>query len=146
MTDRNPVVMEIGRLGLNADGMQLAVAGWLDVEQRGYGNGRMPLFADRCAFLVYAPNGQELVLAGLIAFTVDTELNRVWVDLSYVRPEFRGQSLYTMLWDTLVRYATTAGIDTIESATSANNTVMRAVAKKQHRQEAAVQLVYKVRP
>jgi GNAT superfamily N-acetyltransferase len=128
--------------------VQLAVRGWLEMEERGYGSGRNvpPFTSDSQALAAIVANGQEKMVGGVITFTTDQALSRLWIDMSYVMPEFRGTGVYRSMWEALVRIAVANNFATIESATSMRNAPMRAVAKKMHRVEEAVYLVYKVMP
>lgn len=72
------------------------------------------------------------------------ESRRLWLQLGYVLPEFRGKGIYRVLWKALVEKAVEKKAQHICSATSIDNSVMRAVAKKQGRQEFAIGLRYVV--
>lgn len=141
----NVVRVELG--AASPQSLHLAVTGWVDLVARGLTDDRsMPFNAGSSALIAIGKNGQEDALFGILVFSIDQGFRRVWVDFSYVAPEFRGQGAYTALWGAIVKFAEETKCLTIESATSMNNTVMRAIAKKQHRQEGVVHLLYKVNP
>jgi GNAT superfamily N-acetyltransferase len=139
-------IVALPRMGTEPAATMLAVKGWLELQEKGYGDGRLPFHTDMQALMAISANGQDPIPVGIMVFTVDTVLSRLWIDLSFVSPEFRGRGVYTAMWEALVSIARQAGIATIESATATSNTTMRAVARKQHREEKAVWMVFKVNP
>jgi GNAT superfamily N-acetyltransferase len=85
------------------------------------------------------------VVGVLIWFDQPTS-HRIWLQLGYVLPPYRGQGVYDALWDALLDKARGLKRPRIDSAARLDNYVMRAVAKKQGRVEHAVLLKYEVEP
>lgn len=69
---------------------------------------------------------------------------RIWLQLGYMLPEFRGRGIYSYLWSALILKAQEMKCPQIQSATNVNNYHMREVAKAQGRVEFAVSLRFDV--
>lgn len=141
---RKIAVDAIPRLSFVPQAVQLAVRGWLELQERGFGDGRVPFHIDMSAFIAHVRNGHSVELAGILVFTRDDTIGRLWVDLAYVIPECRGHGVFRSMWEDLSSYALKSAALTIEMATSVQNGPMRAVAKKLRCEEKAVQMVYQV--
>jgi GNAT superfamily N-acetyltransferase len=81
---------------------------------------------------------------GVIIWFEQKEQHRIWLQLGYVLPEYRGRGIYSMLWDQLVDKARELKQPAIWSGTAVGNATMRGVARKQGRKEVAVSLKFEV--
>lgn len=120
----------------------LAIAGWVDCNERGLGDGTMNLANDQKAMLAFAKNGQEMLPVGVMTWSFDESARRVWIFQSYVVKEFRGRGVYRAMWHHMVQHAEELAARTIQSATHADNKTMRSIAAKLGRREEAVVLRY----
>lgn len=129
----------------NTPALDLAVRGWAECVEKGFGDGTLNVHASLHAFIAYAQNGREMIPAGVMTFDFDTSLKRVWIFQSYTLPEFRGRGIYNAMWASMVAHATeNLKAVKIESGTHVRNSAMRAIAKKQGRDEEAVTLTYRL--
>lgn len=122
----------------NSPALDLAIRGWADCHERGLGDGTLNVYSTMKAFLAYAPNGRDMVPAGVTTWEYDASIKRVWIYQSYVLPEYRGRGIYNALWARMVQHATELKADSIQSGTHIRNSAMRAIAKKQGRYEECV--------
>ncbi|MGJ5149834.1 GNAT family N-acetyltransferase [Bradyrhizobium sp. HKCCYLR1023] len=83
---------------------------------------------------------------GVIVWDDQPKQGRIWLQLGYVVPEWRGRGVYSRLWIELTQKARELKRSAIWSATGTGNATMRAVAKAQGRREVAVSLRYDVPP
>lgn len=121
--------------------LTLAVAGWAECQEKGWGDGTLNIFSDIKAFLARVRVGQEIVPAGVLTFDYQPPFKRVWIYQSYVIPEMRGRGVYTAMFNKLVEYSIAdLKAVSIQSGTHVRNTAMRAIAKKQGRYEECVTL------
>lgn len=116
---------------------ELAVRGWLDTLEHGYSDGTINMQAELKAFIGYAQNGRDMLPVGVVTFFVDNA--RIWVQQSFVLPEFRGRGVYSAMWNELIGHAQDLpAVRSIESGMHVNNKAMRAIAARQGRRETAV--------
>lgn len=83
-------------------------------------------------------------VVGVIVWFDQKDSKRIFLQLGYVLPEFRGKGIYGHLWRALIEKAKELKRPEIWSGTAIDNYSMRAVAKKQGREEVAVSLRYRV--
>ncbi|MGJ5163200.1 GNAT family N-acetyltransferase [Bradyrhizobium sp. HKCCYLR1051] len=81
---------------------------------------------------------------GVIVWEDQPKQGRIWLQLGYVVPEWRGRGVYSRLWIELTQKARELKRASIWSATGTGNARMRAVAKAQGRREIAVSLRWDV--
>lgn len=79
---------------------------------------------------------------GVIVWQPQKEQHRIWLNLGYVYPDYRGRGIYTVLWRALVEKARELGVSYIDSGTSPLNTNMLKIAEHQGRREHAILLRY----
>ncbi|MEH2474579.1 GNAT superfamily N-acetyltransferase [Nitrobacteraceae bacterium AZCC 2161] len=84
-------------------------------------------------------------VVGVIVWHEEKHNHRLWLQLGYVVPEWRGKGIYTFLWNELVAKAGKLKYGSIASGTSIDNYRMRAVAKTQGRVEVGVNMSFPVR-
>lgn len=123
----------------------LAVAGWVDTVEHGFGDGSLNMNSGLKAVIGYAANGRDMIPAGVITWDKNGE-SSVWIYQSYVIPEFRGRGIYRAMWEALIDHVTKElpKVRTINSATHIRNAAMRAIAKQQGRSEEAVTLRFDI--
>lgn len=115
----------------NTPALDLAIRGWAEINEKGFGDGTLNCYASLKAVLGYAMNGRDRLPVGVITFDYDTMLRRVWAFQVYVLPEFRGRGIYTAMFAELVRYGTDVlNANSIQMGTHLRNAAMRAVAKR----------------
>lgn len=124
--------------------LALAMRGWADVEERGFGDGLLNVYATLNALVGYAENGRDQVPAGVITFEHQEHLNRIWIYQGFVLPEFRGRGVYRLMWNELVLKALELKAAKIQSATHVRNIAMRAVSKKLGRVEDLIGMTFDV--
>ena len=122
----------------NTPALDLAVRGWAECVEKGWGDGSLNVYASLKAFVAYAQNGREMIPAGVLTFDHDGPLKRIWIYQSYTLPEFRGRGIYNSLWSRMVEHAVELKAVSIQSGTHVRNSAMRAIAKKQGRFEECV--------
>lgn len=123
----------------------LCLKGWNELFAKGLSDGRLELHAGLSAIVGVAANGRDELAVGVMLYSIEPALKRMWVTLSYVEPEFRGRGIYRALWNALVAEAGTREIDVIEGATHVRNTGMRAVAQRLGRAEEFVIMVTRLK-
>ena len=87
---------------------------------------------------------ENKVVGVIVWFDQTKESKRIWLQLGYVLPAFRGKGIYSHLWRALVEKARQMKCPEIHSATRFDNHHMREVAKAQGRVEYAVSLRFRV--
>ena len=130
--------------GLNqSPALNLAVRGWADCVEQGFGDGVLNVYTSLNAFVGYAMNGREQLPVGVMTWEYEKATKRVWIYQSFVEIEFRGRGIYQAMWAKIVEHAAVElKAATIESATHVRNIAMRAIARKQGRFEEAVTLKF----
>ena len=83
-------------------------------------------------------------LAGVLVFGHQKWNRSFWVQLGFVRPQFRRQGVYRAMWRQLVTIAQARKIPVILGATSVSNTDMQRVMAQLDRSAYAIQYAYKV--
>lgn len=117
--------------GLNeTPALDLAIRGWAEIVEKGFGDGALNAYPSLNAFVGFAKNGRDEIPAGVVTFEHDTSLKRVWLFQAYVLPEFRGIGVYKALWTALVGYSAEAGAKSVQFGTHPKNAAMRAVAQR----------------
>lgn len=118
--------------------MVLAAAGWLEVEQKGLGDGVLNIGGAQKAMIAYLRIDRDEVPIGVITFQVDGA--RLWLCQSYVVPEHRGRGIYRSMWLALVNHAVEKlpNVRALLSGTSLRNDAMRKVARRLGREETGV--------
>lgn len=117
-------------LGLNeTPALNLAVRGWAETVEKGFGDGSLNCYPALNAFVGYAMNGRDEIPVGVVTFNYDVDHKRVWLFQAYVLPEFRGCGVYKAMWAALVSHSTTLGAKSIQMGTHVRNAAMRAAAK-----------------
>lgn len=126
----------------NTPAAVLAVRGWLELVERGLGDGSLNMSYDLKAFVAYAANGRDQLPVGVMTWQFLEHCSEVLIHQSYVLPEFRGQGCYAALWECMVQRAAELKAVAIVSGTHVRNAPMRAIASRQGRVEVAVTLRY----
>lgn len=146
MSGENISVTWFDTLGASPRAAQFAMLGWLEMIEKGYIDGLADL-----AFHINMPCGVasvhgagEPMPAGVMVYSIDATLGRIWIDMSWTAHEYRGQGVYTAMWQAMIANARSLGMSKIQSATSIRNEGMRRIAKKQGRIERVIQLDYMV--
>lgn len=125
--------------------LDLAMRGWADTVDHGFGDGTLNVFSSIKAFVAFTENGRDMLPVGVLTWDEDAVLKRIWIYQGYVLPEFRGRGVYSALWAALVNHATAnTKVVAIESATHIKNITMRAVANRLGRVEEAVTLRFDI--
>lgn len=115
----------------------LAIRGWSECFDNGFGDGTLNMDNNQNAFLAWA----STLPAGVMTWTYDESIKRVWVWQSYVVPELRGRGIYRAMWHMMVEHARNElKAASIQSATHSSNKTMRKVAEKVGRYEESVVL------
>ena len=84
---------------------------------------------DYMALVAYC---DDIIPVGMIIFRICNEDTcSILTRLSYVKPEYRRQGVFTELWKTLVNYAIANDISTIGRYIRASNTKMISIVEKQ---------------
>lgn len=128
----------------NTPAVRLATLGWLDGNSRGLGENVVNLYSCLKAFVAFAPNGRDLLPAGVMTYDVIENTNEFFIYQSYVLEEFRGRGLYTAMWNSIVAKGIQDKVHRIKSATSMRNIAMRSIAQRQGRVEEAVTLTFEL--
>lgn len=115
--------------------LELAIRGWAECVENHFGDGTLGVHGEQHAMLAYAPNGRDMLPVGVMTFTHYPTTKLVWIQQSYVVPEFRGRGIYTTMWRKMVEHAVSLKVLSIQSGTHTRNATMRAIAKKQGRFE-----------
>lgn len=131
--------------------LELAVRGWLDCVERGFGEGALNIGWDQKAYVAFAPTnlserGRGMVPVGVCTFEYMAPFKKVWIAQSYVIEPYRGLGIYRMLWERVVLKAIELKAVKVESGTHPLNTTMRAIARKLGRVETGITLTYDVPP
>jgi GNAT superfamily N-acetyltransferase len=117
--------------GLNeTPALDLAVRGWAEMTEKGFGDGSLNAHAGQSALVGFEKNGRDELAVGVVTFEHDTSLKRIWLSQAYVLPEFRGRGVYKGLWTALAGFSTGAGAKSIQFGTHVKNAPMRAVAHR----------------
>lgn len=127
-------VKEYPRLA-NTPALRLAMLGWVDVFERGLGERTCNVYSNLKGLVAFAPNGKDLIPAGVMTYDHTEHNNEIFIYQSYVIPEFRGIGCYTALWNAMVAKGIELKAAKICSATSMRNSAMRAIAARQGRTE-----------
>ncbi len=114
----------------NTPALALAVRGWIELNDRGFGDRSMCVNACEDAFVAFFPNGLEMLPVGVMTYNYNEGARCLWINLSYVDEEFRGRGCYRALWDTIVAYAISIKAQSIQSGTHVRNNAMREVSKR----------------
>ena len=137
----NPIEVELIFGLAESPAAQLATLGWLECVEKGLSDGNPVMRIDQNAVLGYVKQGQERTPAGVITFEHVPHWKQVFIVQSYVLPQFRGQGVYSAMFNRLVEHAIVDMKATnIQSSTHVRNVAMRAIAKKQGRFEECVTL------
>lgn len=129
--------------GLNhTPALDLAIRGWAEGVEKGFGDGTLNVNSSLSAFVAYAANGREMLPVGVMTWDYNTPDKRIWIYQGYTVPEFRGRGVYNALWHAMVAKGIELKAASIQSGTHVRNVAMRAIAKKQGRLEECVVLRY----
>lgn len=122
----------------------LCLQGWNEITTKGFSDGRLVFHDAMTAIVAYAPNGRDMIPAGVLLFGIEPEFRRCWITLTYVIPEARGRGVYRYMRTALEKMATDNGVNTIEFATHLRNTAMREASKRFGDNEEFVILVHRI--
>lgn len=129
---------------VNEPAAVLAVRGWLEMTERGLGDGRLNMSNDQKAVIGYAKNGLDRLPAGVLTFSIQAD-RTIWIYQAFVEKEFRGRGLFTAMLARLIEFAASTQSQSINFGTHPKNTAMRAVAAKRDFVEDAIVYRYDVR-
>lgn len=115
---------------------ELAVMGWLEVQQNGHGDGRLSVAEAYGSILATALG----VPIGVLIFSRQAEY--LWIEISYVLPAQRRRGVFRLLWNALLDQARILGISKVRSGIDVNNIDMRAIADTLGRREILVVTEY----
>lgn len=128
----------------NPDAVALCLKGWNELTVKGFSDGRLVFHDGMTAIVAYAPNGRDMIPAGVLLFGLESEFRRCWITLTYVIPEARGGGVYRFMRSALEKMATDNGVNTIEFATHLRNNAMRETSKRMGDSEEFVILVHRI--
>ena len=122
--------------------LRLATRGELELLEHGLADNVPVLHHEQRAILAT----HDGIPAGVVLWVYYDFKREIFVCLSYVSPAHRRCGVYRFMWSRLLAEAREVGARAIRSSTSADNAVMRAVARSQGRREIAVTLECEVPP
>lgn len=111
---------------------------YVDLFDRGLFDGRFTVKPDHHALLIEREVARDLVPAAVAVFMVAVETRVLWVDLLYVKEEFRGQGLCKRLIAGLNDIGRQNEVLELQYGVDLKNTAMRSVAKRLGHSEFAV--------
>jgi GNAT superfamily N-acetyltransferase len=111
---------------------------YVDLFDRGLFDGRFTVKPDHHALLIEREVARDLVPAAVAVFMVAVETRVLWVDLLYVKEEFRGQGLCKRLIAGLNDIGRQSEVLELQYGVDLKNTAMRSVAKRLGHSEFAV--------
>lgn len=120
-----------------APASKLAMRGWIELNDNGLGDGEL-IATDQATYVAYAPNGRDMVPAGVLVFKIGS--STVWVSMAYVLPEYRGRGVFSAMWAALheLVFEKLPTVSSIQYEAHLNNKAMRAVAQRMGHRETAV--------
>lgn len=128
-----------GTIGQMPEAYALAVAGSAELVSKGFADPRSAIYpAQKCYLAQVTENGRDWNPAGVLTYRIEEEIGMVYIDLSYVQPEYRGRRIYSLMYAGLRAHALDRKCRTIHAGTHVKNTVMRAVAARMGRPETFV--------
>lgn len=139
---REPISIEVKSFDQMAhkDVTLLATLGWVENVEHGLSSGELNSHYSYKAFVAYVDGAP----VGVVTWEKLGSSNRLWINQSYVKPEFRRRGVYTKMWEYVVEKAKELKVFEIASGTHPNNAEMRAVAKKLGRTETGIIMSMKV--
>lgn len=128
-----------GTVGQMPEACALLLDGQRELVAGGLSDMRVQIFPGMtCLLASVTTNGRDFVPSGVMAYYHDEAQSRMWIEMSYVPAEARGQGIYKTMYAALKRMAIEKRCRSIESGTHVKNTTMRAVYKRMGRQETFV--------
>jgi len=101
---------------------QLAVAGWLHGEERGFGaDGDMNMHHSYKAIVAYLPDGQERQAVGVLTWDDLPSVKVMWIYQAFVVEEHRGKGVFRTMLDHAIAKAMELKLVKIQLATSVRN-------------------------
>jgi GNAT superfamily N-acetyltransferase len=117
-------------IGQSPEAVELAVMGWLELIQVvGDNDGSIKIGWDHK--VIVAQNKGTAV--GVMTWYDEEHLSRLWINLAFVRPDFRRRGVHTIMFQELVEKAKELGRWRIGAGTFVGNTKSLAAMKKQGR-------------
>lgn len=116
----------------------LVLRAYVDLFDRGLFDGPFTVKPDHHALLIEREVARDLVPAAVAVFMVAVETRVLWVDLLYVKEEFRGQGLCKRLIAGLNDIGRQSEVLELQYGVDLKNTAMRSVAKRLGHSEFAV--------
>ncbi len=113
---------------------ELAVMGWLEIQQNGHGDGSLVSLHESHGSILATAVGLPI---GVLTFEHQAG-GYLWVNISYVTPAHRRCGVYRMMWNALLDQARILGVNRIRSGIDVNNIDMRAIADTLGRREVYV--------
>jgi GNAT superfamily N-acetyltransferase len=111
-----------------APASQLAVAGWLHVEQSGFGTGELNTDSGYKAFVAYLPEGRDSVPVGVM--TWDYMHDTMTIYQVFVVEEYRGRGVFRAMLDEATAKAIELNIKMIQTSTSVKHKAAMEVFRK----------------
>lgn len=117
-------IVAYNRMG-GTDAVDLAVEAWHYLAGRGFTLGDFLIDHEQAAIVAYmpdalAPTGE--VPVGILTYSNQGWIKSLWIQLCYVRPEFRRQGHYRAMFDELVRLAQFQGAKMVQAGIHVDNT------------------------
>lgn len=130
----------------NTDALVLAIEAHYELMKAGLSNPMQMVGWDNSAILArtegHLRTGTIMIPAGVITFEHAKWQKRVYIQLGYVKPEYRRQGIYRAMWDELVRKARELNAKQIMGVVSAQNHDMLAAAKSLGRYQHSINLAF----
>jgi RimJ/RimL family protein N-acetyltransferase len=128
--DHEFTIKHFSLIGQCPDAVELAVMGWLELIQKiGDSDGSLKIGWDHRA--IVAQN--DGLTVGVMTWSDEEHLGRLWINLSFVRPDFRRRKVHTIMFQELVEKAKELGRRRIGAGTFVGNKKSLAAMKKQGR-------------
>lgn len=109
----------------------MVVSAYLDLVQRKLHDGRFDLKPDKHVLLIeLSKDGREWEKAAVAMFMIAAETRILWIDLLFVREEYRGQGLCRHMIGHLRNIGKQNEVLELQYATSLANVAMRGAAKR----------------
>lgn len=109
----------------------LVLAAYTDLVVRKLHNGRFDLRPDKHVLLIeHSKDGRDWEQAAISMFMLSVEQRILWIDLLYVREEFRGQGFCRRMLTHLSSIAQQNEMLAMQYGTSLANSAMRGAAKR----------------
>jgi hypothetical protein len=132
-------------IGQCPEALRMAVRGWLELlDNEMAAEGEILIGWDHKLVVAFAPNETELV--GILTWSDQEYLSRIWINLVYIRAKFRRCGCHAALFSAMKVKAFELGRARISGGAACNNKKSRTSIAKQGRKEVFVINEWKVNP